>query len=217
MRILHHALAVVGFLACSYWLVTEVAMTTFQAIESRRFSRELMVVHADAPVAPAMPAKAAPGIRPRYGSVIGKLTIPRLGVSTVVVEGAGERELRFAPGHVAGTAFPGDKGNVAVAGHRDTFFRPLRFIRANDAIQLATRDGVFEYHVTSTQVTTPQDLRVLSPTSRPTLTLITCYPFRFVGAAPQRFIIHAEQLPSSAHQMQAKAESTSTSQLTTRR
>ena len=127
--------------------------------------------------------------------MIGTLTIPRLGLSIVVLEDVADRELKLAAGHVPGTALPGSKGNAAIAGHRDTVFRPLRLIRRDDAIKLTTLNGEYEYRVVSTQIVEPTDIQVLSPTKIETLTLITCYPFYFVGPAPKRFIKKAERIP----------------------
>jgi sortase A len=129
--------------------------------------------------------------------VIGSLTIPRLGLSTIVVEGAGDRELKLAAGHIPGTSLPGQAGNVGIAAHRDTFFRPLRRIRKDDAIVLTTLNGKFGYRVVSTDIVTPDDVQVLFPAKTETLTLVTCYPFNFVGSAPQRFIVRAQRFPAS--------------------
>lgn len=119
------------------------------------------------------------------------LKIPRLGLSSVVVEGAGERELRLGPGHIPGTGLPGEGGNIGIAGHRDSLFRPLRLIRRGDRIELATTQRAFHYRVVSTRIVSPEDVNVLRPNGAESLTLITCYPFYFVGSAPQRFIVRA--------------------------
>ena len=102
-------------------------------------------------------------------------------------------ELSLAPGHIPGTPLPGEAGNVAIAGHRDTFFRPLRFIRRNDTINVTTDRGEDQYRVVSTSIVAPSDVQVLYPTGRDTLTLVTCYPFDYVGPAPKRFIVRAER------------------------
>lgn len=131
---------------------------------------------------------------PPPGSVLGRLEIPRLAVSTIVRAGTDARTLHLAVGHVPGTALPGDSGNVALAGHRDTFFRRLRDIRPSDRIRFVTPVGTFTYAVTRTSVVDPQDIWVLDDTNGAVLTLITCYPFTFVGSAPRRFIVRAELL-----------------------
>lgn len=126
--------------------------------------------------------------------VVGRLEIPRLGVRAIVAEGIDPGTLRRAAGHLPGTALPGEPGNVAIAGHRDSFFRDLRGIRSGDRVRLTTPDGVFEYRVVSKKVVRPDQTEVLSASAAPTLTLITCFPFRYVGAAPDRFIVRARQV-----------------------
>ena len=134
----------------------------------------------------------------RDRSLIGRLTIPRLHVSAIVREGIGEKTLRVALGHIPGTALPGMSGNIAVAGHRDTLFRPLRQIRPNDLIRLESLDGTYVYRVEKTEIVGPRNVSVLRMGSRPELTLVTCYPFYYVGAAPKRFIVRARQVSANA-------------------
>jgi sortase A len=123
-----------------------------------------------------------------------RLSIPRLHLATMVEEGVGEDVLQRAAGHVPETALPGRPGNVAVAAHRDTLFRALKGIRNHDSITLSTRTKDYDYEVISTGIVSPDDVGVLSPTrGQNTLTLITCYPFYFVGHAPKRFIVRARQ------------------------
>jgi len=131
-------------------------------------------------------ATAAPGL-------IGRVRIPRLGLSAILIEGDDAKTLRRAVGHIPGTPLPGQPGNVALTGHRDTFFRPLRNIRANDIIVVTTLQGEYRYRVVSTRVVGPDDVTVLNSSEGQILTLVTCYPFYFVGAAPDRFIVRAER------------------------
>lgn len=140
-------------------------------------------------------ARAVAPERPewRTGQVIGRLEIARLHVSVPIIEGADDAVLKRGAGHVPGTAAPGAIGNVAIAAHRDKWFRPLRNIRANDEITLETPGGVYHYLVRSTQIVTPKDVEVLRQTHDPELTLLTCYPFYYVGHAPKRFVVHAER------------------------
>jgi sortase A len=112
----------------------------------------------------------------------------------IVREGDGERTLSLALGHIPGTALPGQGGNTGVAGHRDTLFRSLRSIGRNDRIQFQTLSGNYDYRVESIQVVRPSDVAVLSPGPYPELTLVTCYPFYYVGAAPERFVVKARQI-----------------------
>jgi sortase A len=128
------------------------------------------------------------------GSLIGRIEIPRLGLSVIVVEGVDRLILRRSVGHIPGTALPGQPGNVGISGHRDTFFRPLRNIRQDDIITLTTLLGEYHYRVVSTKVVSPSDVAVLDPSENEILTLVTCYPFYFVGRAPGRFIVRAERV-----------------------
>lgn len=135
----------------------------------------------------------SPAAEIRKGMPIGILEIPRLGLSSVVLEGDDVAALLFGVGHLSDTPLPWDGGNSAFAAHRDTFFRPLAGIRHNDVIRFTTADAQFEYVVKQVKVVKPTDVAVLDPTSSPTLTLITCFPFDYVGAAPSRFIVKAER------------------------
>ena len=142
------------------------------------------------------PVRPTPQDQDRDG-LVGRLTIPRLHLSAMVREGADETTLALALGHIPGTALPGRNGNVGVAGHRDTLFRDLRKINKNDLIRLETFAGDFAYRVETTEIVRPQNVNVLNAREYPELTLVTCYPFYYVGSAPQRFIVKARQvLPS---------------------
>ena len=129
---------------------------------------------------------------PKTGTVLGELQIPRVGIDTIVIEGDDDDILRLGAGHIPETALPDQAvGNVGIAAHRDTYFRPLRLIRARDLIVLKTPQGNYRYRVLSTQVVEPEDVAVLDNTGQRVLTLVTCYPFYFVGSAPHRFIVRA--------------------------
>lgn len=125
------------------------------------------------------------------GDVVGRLEIPRLNLSTVVFEGADSDVLERGAGHLPDTALPGKRGNAVLAAHRDTFFRPLRGIRIGDRVKFHQSKGDHVYIVKSTRVVEPNEVDVLNPTAEPELTLITCYPFRFIGPAPERFVVRA--------------------------
>ena len=142
------------------------------------------------------PQSAAPlrPTAPRKGEMMGRLEIPRLGLSVIVAEGTDERTLRRAAGHIEGTQLPGTSGNIGIAGHRDTLFRPLQNIRQDDVISFTTLQGAYRYRVVSAKVTGPNDVAVLSPDNDEILTLVTCYPFYFVGPAPDRFIVRAKRI-----------------------
>jgi sortase A len=128
------------------------------------------------------------------GDVIGEIQVPRLGLSAIVVQGDSPASLRRAVGHLPKSALPGQWGNVALAGHRDTFFRPLRDIRAGDEIRFKTPERSFEYVVESIEIVAPRDIRVLEPWSGHELTFITCFPFHYVGPAPKRFVVRAREV-----------------------
>jgi sortase A len=103
--------------------------------------------------------------------------------------------LRRAVGHFPGTALPGQQGNVAIAGHRDTFFRALRNICKENEITLTTLNGSYRYRVDSTKVVEPENTEVLDDSDDAILTLATCYPFDFMGSAPKRFVVRAHRIP----------------------
>jgi len=138
-----------------------------------------------------------PGPEVGEGNPIGLIEIPRLGLSSVVLEGDDTAALLLGVGHLSDTPLPWHGGNTVFAAHRDTFFRPLAHIRKNDVIRFSTADAGFEYVVTELKVVEPTDVAVLEPTTAATLTLITCFPFDYIGPAPQRFIVRAERRSSS--------------------
>jgi sortase A len=140
----------------------------------------------------------APSVNRASGTTtVGRIEIPAVGLATRVLEGSSASTLRLAVGHIPGTALPGPSGNVGLAGHRDTYFRSLRRIKVGDEIRLTTAAGTFKYRVISLRVVLPNAIEVLNDTKLPTLTLVTCYPFDFVGTAPQRLIVHAEMVQNS--------------------
>jgi sortase A len=145
----------------------------------------------------ADPPRDVSANRPSERTMVGTIEIPAVGLATRVLEGSNADTLHLAVGHIPGTALPGPSGNVGLAGHRDSFFRPLRNIKVGDEIRLSTMAGTFKYRVVSLRVVFPDAIEVLNNTQQPTLTLVTCYPFDFVGAAPQRLIVHAEMVPNS--------------------
>jgi sortase A len=142
-------------------------------------------------------AEAAPISEPHIlveGEVIGELQVPRLGLDVIVVQGDSPASLRRAVGHLTNSAMPGEPGNVALAGHRDTFFRPLRDIQPGDEIRFKARAHSFDYRVESIEVVGPADMRVLEPSAGHELTLLTCFPFYYAGPAPKRFIVRAREI-----------------------
>ena len=151
--------------------------------------------HADrfAGVEPSVvePATAAipPSSVPARGEALGRLRIPRAGIDVGVVEGTDRRSLSLGPGHLEGSALPGDPDNCIIAGHRDGPFGRLRSIRPGDVVEISEAAGVSRYRVETTGVVDRDDTTPLAPTGGPQLTLVTCYPFNHIGPAPQRFIV----------------------------
>lgn len=191
LRRLERLLYVVAFLALAAYATVAVDAYLYQLTENRELdsilrSREPSRQQgAESSMAEAQP-------RPLHaGALIGRIEIARLGVTAVVLSGTDASTLRRSVGHIPGTAMPGTAGNVGLAGHRDTFFRRLEDIQENDEVVVTTLDGVFRYRVVRTVVVTPADVWVLDPTTDATLTLVTCFPFSFFGAAPDRFIVRA--------------------------
>jgi sortase A len=131
---------------------------------------------------------------PSPTALIGRLSVPRLHLSAMVREGIDRNTLQLAIGHIPATALPGQAGNVAVAGHRDTFFRGLKDLRTKDEIQFSTLSGDFKYVVESLIIVEPDNVGVLAPSSENVLTLVTCYPFSYIGTAPKRFVVRARQV-----------------------
>ena len=125
------------------------------------------------------------------GGVLGRIEIPRLGISALIAEGTGSQELDKAIGHIASSAFPGEKGNCALAGHRDSFLRGLGQVRKKDLIRIDTPRDSYTYQVEWGSVVDPENVKVLDDTREPSLTLVTCYPFQVIGPAPERFVVRA--------------------------
>ncbi|HWC99208.1 MAG TPA: class D sortase [Candidatus Sulfopaludibacter sp.] len=139
-------------------------------------------------------AAAPPSVQPqplRRGDEVGKLVFPRLGAAFYVVEGDQDDELRRGPGHLRGSAMPGESGNCIIAGHRDTHFRVLQDIRQGDDLLVETKSGQYLYRVQRTRVVSADNTGPLQPTTRAELNLITCFPFSYVGSAPKRFVVEA--------------------------
>ncbi len=173
----------IGFAALTYAGAAAVYAEIYQRYQSWKFEEKLDMAEFAKPGVIVVPE--------REGDPVGKLEIPRIGISVMVFEGVEPAILRIAAGHIPGTPSPGAGGNTAIAAHRDTFFRKLQGIRSDDRIQMSTLRGTYEYTVHSTEIVDPQDTEVLESRGFPELTLITCYPFYFVGSAPKRFIVHA--------------------------
>ncbi len=171
------------------------------AVRARMQARILEKIHQETPDrrewSPARVSKYEASLETPVRA-IGRLEIPDAQLSVMVLEGTEPSTLDRAVGHVPGTARPGESGNLAIAGHRDGYFRGLRHLETGDAVSLTTLDGIARYEVNQIEVVSPTSTDVLAPTAGPTLTLITCYPFFHVGDAPKRYVVHARQVAFEA-------------------
>jgi sortase A len=194
------ALGYVGFVLLDTWF--------FQAYQTWRFERALKgskpaISSVEQLHPPSLPARAEAdraraesfGIDGLAGSPLGRIEISSIGLAAMIMEGTDRKTLRRAVGHIPGTPLPGQPGNVVITGHRDTFFRGLRNIHQDDEITLTTLNGTYRYRVEFTEVVEPQDNVVLDHSDDAILTLVTCYPFYYVGPAPKRFVVRARRLP----------------------
>lgn len=182
-------------LHCCEWLLLGLGIGclgvfTYETVEARRFQAEQVAVFERGAREHAAP-------RVRHGGLVGMLDVPRLKLSTPVVEGDDDRNLNRAAGHLPDTPLPWQGGNSAIAAHRDGLFRPLKDVGVGDEIRFRTTRDEYVYRVTKTTIVAPDDLSVLAPTPGAALTLITCYPFYYVGSAPKRFVVHAERVAAS--------------------
>jgi len=174
---LERGLIAIGCVCLIAFALTRLDAALFQQAAAQALAREI----------------GAPATPPEVSDTVGRLEIPRLHLSVIVVEGDDTATLARAVGHVRGTSLPWERGNTVMAGHRDTFFRPLMNLRDGDEIRMTTVRGTFDYRVIQTEIVGPEDVSVLAPTAARSLTLVTCYPFVYVGRAPQRFIVHARE------------------------
>ncbi|HEX7669424.1 MAG TPA: class D sortase [Polyangiaceae bacterium] len=192
------ALAILGVSLVGGALAAIVNTQVYQARQGRAFSdmEQRAAAPADGLESPptsvaSEPSPPAPEADP---FVLGRIEIPRVGISAIVREGDDDTTLSLAVGHIPGTARPGERGNMALAGHRDSFFRALRLIQLHDTIRIRTASRSYDYLVDSTEVVKPEETRLLDPTRDAVLTLVTCYPFGWIGHAPNRFIVRASRL-----------------------
>ncbi|HUQ95343.1 MAG TPA: class D sortase [Bryobacteraceae bacterium] len=207
LKVFQFCLFVVGFLGISYWAALWYEGRTAQEEGAKELDTQIQETPAPPPSKKSRSSRKAPPEplpmpAPVKGKAIARMEVPRLKLSAVVFEGTDDRTLNKGVGHLPGSALPGQTGNVVLAAHRDTYFRALENIRRNDHIKVITPQGPKTYLVESTAIVTPKTVEVTKATSTPTLTLITCYPFRYVGSAPYRFIVKGRELDA----MQARAK-----------
>jgi sortase A len=194
---LQHAerlLFAIGVVALAWFASGQIYAAWEQAALSRELETARQAAEAADTAAPETQRAASPAPLAAR-ALVGRIEVPRLRLSALAREGVDVRTLRGSVGHVPGTALPGEPGNAAFAAHRDTFFRPLSGIRKGDTVLVTTPDGVHSYRVFGTRVVAPSEVSVLRSGQRSQLTLVTCYPFDYVGSAPQRFIVQAELTP----------------------
>lgn len=199
-----------GLLLLAVWVQIDFESRGFQSAESKKLTHALLQAR-PAPGAetatgpPDMGSPASSHLEDSLGrtGALGRLEIPRLGISAMVAEGVDARTLRRAVGHIRSTAEPGAPGNCALAGHRDTFLSKLEGVRVNDVVRIVTIDRTYVYLVRWIEVVQPQQVEVLDSTSTRSLTLVTCYPFTLVGHAPRRFIVRAEETNAATREPMA--------------
>ena len=185
---------VLGLLALAYCAKSFTQTWLYQRWARHQIESQLSHSVASNVVSGATPLKKPSSSGLGEMSPIGRLEIPRVHMSAMVAEGTSLRVLSRAVGHALGTALPGQPGNVTLAAHRDTFFRHLGDVHSGDIIELKEPGREYKYEVRFTAVVGPKDTWVLQPTGQETLTLVTCYPFHFVGPAPDRFVIRARRV-----------------------
>jgi sortase A len=186
------ALVTTGIALGLWWLLSTAQMQFYASlpVPQRAHVAELP---GEGPAASGPAASSSDRTRRRVqpGEWVAKLEAPAVGLSATVIEGSTNDMLARAAGHIEDTAWPGEAGNVGIAGHRDTLFRAVRNLKPGDLLRLTGAHGTYEYRINRTFIVDPQDVYVLDPTSLPTLTLVTCYPFTFIGHAPKRYIVRA--------------------------
>jgi sortase A len=200
-RVARLILLVVGIVCLGIYCESWLYRTAYQLYENWKFDHEPETAAEPARVEPAKPTRlpavlpdpdrGTPKSSPEVTGVVGRISIPRLHISAIVEEGVDESTLARAVGHIPGTALPGETGNIGIAGHRDTFFQKLKDLQPNDKIDFTTHSGRYHYTVESLTVVEPSDVSVLRSTGQKILTIVTCFPFHYIGAAPRRFIVHA--------------------------
>jgi sortase A len=202
MRWCSSALLILSAILLGYWAIVTLDRWRYQrAAESDfRLMENAAAASVDRGGRPIPTEAAKSRALISSGKPFGRVEIPRLGIGVAISQGIDSRTLRRTVGHIPTTPFPGEAGNIGLAGHRDSFFRNLKDAQVGDSIRVTTPDGVFEYQIDSLLIVAPDRLDVLRSTQRPELTLVTCYPFYYVGRAPKRFIVRAVQVerrPSS--------------------
>jgi LPXTG-site transpeptidase (sortase) family protein len=211
-RWLERGFLALGLLFLALWFKSSIDSRKFQSIEGNRLETALREAESERSETSAsyaafvdVPASDPPKPATEERGVLGRIEIPRLHISAIVAEGSDVKTLKRAVGHIPSTALPGAPGNCALAGHRDSFLRGLGGARVNDLIRIVTLEQTYIYQVEWCVVVEPQRVDVLDSTATRSLTLVTCYPFAFVGPAPQRFVVRARQVEAVAGRLEIPA------------
>jgi sortase A len=205
LRAIEWLFASIGLVCLAWYAAVMLRAIEYQRAESARLDRSMDIASQERrgdskgeppPIEnPTIERSEPPSSDKADHQLIGRLEIPRLKLSVMVVDGDDPATLNIAAGHLPDTPLPWEFGNSAVAGHRDSFFRALSDIKLRDNLIMMTPHGQFHYAVSSLRVVEPNDLTVLRQNGRSSLTLVTCYPFSYVGRAPKRFIVRADHVP----------------------
>jgi len=195
LRVLERGLFVVGLLCVGLYVSACAQRSLFQRHQGRAFDAAITeaMLHEEHDQQDWSSKRVArfEGSRAQPVMPLGRLEIPAVGVSVMVLDGTDDVALDRAVGRIEGTAEPGQPGNLGIAGHRDGIFRGLRNVEEGDELSLATLDGVIRYEVEEIMIVEPEDVEVIGTTQRQAVTLVTCFPFYYVGSAPQRYIVRA--------------------------
>lgn len=179
-------LALIGYVGSQYWGM-------YHAQRQLEAQWEKQVATAGAPGLPQLSQQ----------EMLTRVSIPKINLDAIVVEGATRKQLSIGPAHVTDTAFPGETGNAVITGHRDTFFRHIYELQKGDSILVRSNGEVFKYEVTGKKIVKPEDVSVLKPTRDAQLTLITCYPTYYIGPAPDRLVVFSRLVD---HGVEMRAE-----------
>ena len=197
LRWLKRSLFTAAIVFIGLWFRNDTAARAFQSSEALKFEATRLQAEFIGP--PARRASKQAWLPARLESgMFGHIEIPRLGISTLIAEGAGTEQLDRSVGHIATTPFPGQPGNCALCGHRESFLRDLGELREHDVIRIDTLQGTYTYEVEWCTVVEPHQVDVLDSTEAPSLTLVTCFPFHAVGSAPERFVVRARLVEPAA-------------------
>lgn len=175
LLLLVSGLALIGYVASQYW-----GMFRGQRQLQAEWEKQLAIAST-----PGLPQLSA-------AETLTRVSIPKINLDAIVVEGATPKQLAIGPAHITETAFPGEAGNAVITGHRDTFFRHIYELQKGDTIFVRRNREVFKYEVTGKKIVKPEDVSVLNPTPDAQLTLITCYPTYYIGPAPDRLVVFSK-------------------------